>query len=409
MSQAQFKSYPEFGFDITLKDQDTDARLGVLHTPHGSLETPAFIFCGTKANVKSVTPQNLKDHKTQIILSNTYHLMLQPGADLVQKMGGLHKFMGWDGPMLTDSGGYQVFSMGHGSVGEEIKGKRNMERQKSLLKITERGAEFQSYVSGKKILLTPEDSIRIQRKLGADLIVIFDECTAFHDDKKYTENSMQMTHRWAKRCLAEFSKGNDGKQGLYGVVQGGIFPDLRQRGAEFMAEQDFFGLAVGGCLGADKVQMYEVVDYAMRHLKGDPRPIHLLGIGGIKDIWNGVSLGVDTFDCVTPTRIARHNTVYVFKYDSDNKPIGATKLNLKNAIHKDLDQPIDENCDCYCCQNFSRAYLHHLIKAKEILALHLLTLHNICFMNRLLEIIRASIKSGTFSQDKEKWLAETDV
>ena len=266
--------YPGFSFDITARDPaGSRARAGRYETPHGTFDTPAFIFCGTKAAVKAVTPAQVKEAGTSIILSNTYHLMLQPGADLVARMGGLHKFMGWDGPMLTDSGGFQVFSLGHGSVASEIKGSRDNARPPTLIKVSEEGAEFRSYIDGSRHTLTPESSIEIQQKLGADLIVVFDECTAFHDSRDYTAKSMELTHRWAKRCLTAFERGQeslalDRRQALYGIVQGGVYPDLRQVSAEFIDAQSFFGLAVGGSLGGSKGQMREVVGYTMAHLNG---------------------------------------------------------------------------------------------------------------------------------------------
>src|SRR3990167_1762007 len=217
-----------FNFTITFQSETSRARLGMLSTPHGVVETPAVIFCATKAAIKGATPQNMRDENTQIILSNTYHLMLQPGPEVVKQMGGLHSFMGWDGPMLTDSGGFQIFSLGHGSVAEEVKGRRQSSRPKSLLKINEEGATFKSYIDGKRYTLTPEKSIQVQRALGADLIVVLDECTPFHVDKSYTEQSMHLSHRWAERSLREFQKGPEGVQALYGITQGGVYPDLRR-------------------------------------------------------------------------------------------------------------------------------------------------------------------------------------
>jgi queuine tRNA-ribosyltransferase len=304
--ETTMTDYPGFGFEIVARDEASRARLGRLQTPHGTIMTPAFIFCATKGAVKAAGPSELADANADIILANTYHLLIQPGPDLVARMGGLHKFMAWSGPMLTDSGGFQIFSLGAGTEAEEVKGNRPDKRNPLLTELTDEGATFRSPRDGAYHHLTPEKSIDIQRKLGADLIVVLDECTPFHVDRDYTARSLEMTHRWADRSLAEFERHHDGRQALYGVIQGGIYEDLRREGAEFVASRPFFGHAVGGCLGAHKDQMYDIVDYATRPLAAYERPIHLLGIGGMRDIWEGVALGIDTFDCVTPTRIARH-------------------------------------------------------------------------------------------------------
>ncbi|MBY0501411.1 MAG: tRNA guanosine(34) transglycosylase Tgt [Alphaproteobacteria bacterium] len=400
-------NYPNFAFQINFRSQTSKARLGRLVTPHGIVETPAFIFCATKAAIKGATPQDMWREETQIILSNTYHLMLQPGPEIVDQMGGLHHFMGWRGPMLTDSGGFQIFSLGHGSVAEEVKGRRHSSRPKSLLKINEEGATFKSYIDGKKHVLTPERSIQVQRSLRADLIVVLDECTPFHVDKAYTEKSMHLSHRWAERSLREFQRGEAGIQALYGITQGGIYPDLRKVSAEFVNSLPFFGHAVGGSLGADKSQMAEVVEMAMEPL--DPsRPVHLLGIGGISDIFYGVKQGIDTFDCVHPTRLARHGGALVppqvWESLGEN-PKGREHMNLRNARFREDPSPIDASCGCQTCKSVSRSYLHHLLKAGELLAMQMLTIHNIHFMNRLLKAIRNAIASDKLDQEEKKWVA----
>lgn len=395
-----------FKFDITYRSPNSKARLGCLTTPHGVVETPAFIFCATKAAIKGATPQDMKREDTQIILANTYHLMLQPGAELVAQMGGLHKFMGWNGPMLTDSGGFQIFSLGHGSVAEEVKGRRQSTRPKSLLKITEEGATFKSYLDGNKHLLTPEKSIQIQRDLGADLIVVLDECTPFHVDKSYTEKSMYLSHRWAERSLTEFQKGSEGIQALYGITQGGVYPDLRKVSADFVNNLPFFGHAVGGSLGADKTQMAEVVEMAMEPL--DPsRPVHLLGIGGVSDIFYGITQGIDTFDCVHPTRLARHGGALVpvsAWEEMGETPEGREHINLRNTRFRNDPKPIDATCGCQTCQTYSRSYIHHLLKAGELLALQALTIHNVHFMNRLLTSIRQAIAEDRLDEERKKWV-----
>ena len=316
--------YPEFDFKILLDRTDDNnniskERLGILSCPHGIVETPNFIFCATKAAMKGVTPAMVKNENSQIILSNTYHLMLQPGSSIVRKAGGLHKFSGWDGPMLTDSGGYQIFSMGFGSVSNEIKSNRNTEAlgwKKTLLKIDDDGALFKSYMDGSLHYLTPEESIKIQRDLGADFIVVLDECTPFNVDKEYTKESMRRSHRWAIRSMKEFlnipSEQSDmvNKQALYGIVQGGIYSDLRDESIDFVNSNPFFGVAIGGSLGSDKATMHSIVSYTRSRIKGN-RPVHLLGIGGVRDIFHGVRCGIDTFDCVHPTRIGRHGSALV--------------------------------------------------------------------------------------------------
>ncbi len=391
----------EFSFKITHKSQKSEARLGELTTPHGALQTPAFIFCATKAAIKGVTTNQLHGANTQIILSNTYHLMIQPGEDTVEKLGGLHKMMNWNGPMLTDSGGYQIFSFGYGSVAEEIKGNRKQSglNKTNGVKITEEGAMFRSYFDGSKQFLTPERSIQIQKKLGADLILVLDECTPFHVSEKYTKKSMDMSHRWAMRSLAEFNRITDGSQQLYGIIQGGIYPHLRKESCEFVNSQSFFGNAVGGSLGQNKEQMHEVVGIAMATLNRD-RPTHLLGIGGVADIFNGVRYGIDTFDCVHPTRLARHGGALTKKRDAE----GREYINIKKGLYKNDTTPIDSSCGCDTCLNYSKGYLNHLIKAGELLSYTLLSVHNIFFMNRLLQDIRQAILNDTLDECEKEYL-----
>lgn len=392
-------------FEVISQDENSKARVGVLKTVHGNLETPAFIFCGTKATVKGVLPSSLIETNTQIILSNTYHLMLQPGSEVIANSGGLQKFTNWNGPMMTDSGGYQIFSLGHGSVSEEIKGKNLTGRNKSLLKITEEGASFKNYLNGDKILLTPEKSIDIQRDLGADLIFVLDECTPYNVDKNYTEKSMHMTHRWAKRCMENFKSdnkkyvaenGSAGKQKLYGIIQGGVYEDLRKQACEEICSMNFDGLAIGGSLGGTKEQMYEVFDFCSSSIDNS-RPVHVLGIGGLDDILEGVSRGFDTFDCVSPTRIARHGVML-----SKNKKKG---INLNNSSFKNDHSPLDENSEINIGRNYSKAYIHHLFKSNEILGMTILSIYNIWFMNNFLMQIRKSIHEKRFNIFKSVMLS----
>jgi len=389
--------YPNFDFDITHRDEKSGARIGQLKTPHGTIETPNYIFCGTKATVKNVSPCQLKEAQTDIILSNTYHLMLQPGADLIEKMGGLHKFMNWNGPMLTDSGGFQVFSLGEGTMANEIKGRAKQGHEnKSLLSITEEGCTFKSYFDGKTIKLTPEYAMEVQRKLGADLLMQFDECTPYHVDKEYTARSMEMSIRWGDRCLTEFERHDNGAQAVYGIVQGGVYPDLRKVSAEYTKDRPFFGTAIGGCLGGSDEEMYDVVASSVPHIHPD-RPVHFLGIGQIKDVFRFVRLGIDTFDCVIPTRLARHGSAYVKGEEKET-------INLKNARYREDESPLDERIGIPASQNFSKAYIHHLLKANELLATQILAQHNIATMNMLMREVREAVKTSSLDALQKEWL-----
>ena len=404
--------YPGFSFDVlhrTTGDADWPgrARLSRLTTPHGGIDTPAFVFCATKGAIKAVTPDRVAAEGTQVILANTYHLILQPGAERVARLGGLHRMMGWEGPMLTDSGGFQIFSLGHGTIAAEVKGHRDQVHQTTLINIDEDGAVFRSYVDGSSHKLTPEGSIRVQRQLAADLILVLDECTPYHVDRDYTARSMELTHRWARRGIDAFAAttgdGSAGPQALYGIVQGGVYEDLRRESAEFTRAQPYFGHAVGGCLGGDKAEMLAVVGLAMTPLD-DGRPVHLLGIGGIADIWHGVAKGVDTFDCVSPTRLARHGHAYV-RPAVEPATNGRDHVNMRNARFRDAPEPVDPECACYTCRTFSRAYIHHLLKAGELLGHQLLSIHNIAFMNRMFAGIRAAISEDRYAAAVRSWVS----
>ncbi|QGR02636.1 tRNA guanosine(34) transglycosylase Tgt [Ehrlichia ruminantium] len=389
-------------FQFKVEYQHNKARLCTINTPHGTINTPAFIFCATKAAIKSLDISKVKESNTQIILSNTYHLMLQPGADIIKKLGGLHKITGWNKPILTDSGGYQIFSLGYGSVSQEIKSTGRSNKSKTLISINEDGATFKSYINGNIYHLTPEKSIQIQHKLGADLVVVLDECTPFHVSYNYTKNSMLMSNRWAIRCINEFNKINDNSQALYGIIQGGVYQDLRRESCDFINNTPFFGHAIGGSLGNCKQQMYDIVSFTSDNLNKD-RPIHLLGIGNIDDIFQGVKAGIDTFDCVYPTRLARHGGALVkVQYRNEETP-NREHINLRNERFKIDTNPIEQDCKCFTCSNHSRGYIHHLLKAKEILAYSLLTIHNIYFMNNLMRAIRESILNNTLNTEQKKW------
>ena len=390
--------YPNFGFEVTHQDEKSGTRVGKLITPHGAIETPNYIFCGTKASIKNLSPVQMKEAQTDIILANTYHLMIQPGADLVQKMGGLHKFMNWQGPMLTDSGGFQVFSMGHGTCADEIKGRNTSKSKESLLKITEDGAVFKSYHDGRKLKLNPEISMELQHKLGADLIMQMDECTAYQVTRDYTAKSMEMSMRWGDRSLNAFAQHHNGTQGLYGIIQGGIYHDLRKISAEYVASRPFFGTAVGGCLGGSDEEMYGILE-AIQNINHPDRPIHFLGIGKIKDVFESVKYGIDTFDCVMPTRIARHGMALI-------KGERNERINLVNSRYKDDPEPLDPRLDIPCSRNYSKAYIHHLLKAGEMLAYQILSQHNVATINLLMREVREAIKSGTLDELRKEWLPE---
>ena len=394
-----------FSWSIKYKSQESNARTGIITTPHGVIKTPAFIFCATKGALKTLNTNQIKENNSQIILSNTYHLMLQPGSKLIARHGGIHSFMNWDGPMLTDSGGFQVFSLGYGSVADEIKGSSKIHRNKSLLSINEEGCMFKSYIDGSLKFLTPEKSIETQRNIGADLILVFDECTPFHVDKTYTASSMKRSHRWAIRSLNHFNSkieynphfGSAGEQKLYGIIQGGIYEDLREESIYFNLNKiDTFGIAIGGSLGSSKEQMYKVVNFTAPKL-GNKHPIHLLGIGDPRDIWKLVRSGIDTFDCVSPTRLARHGTALIKGQKA--------KKNIKNNKYANDLSPIDEQCSCFTCQNYTLSYIHHLFKSSELLGLQLVTIHNIYLMNNLMRVVRDSIENNNLDKAENEWFS----
>jgi queuine tRNA-ribosyltransferase len=386
--------YPNFSFEVTHVDPVSGARTGIVTTPHGSFETPNYIFCGTKASIKNLSPAQMREAGTDIILSNTYHLMIQPGADIVEKMGGLQKFTNWQGPMLTDSGGFQVFSMGHGSCADEIKG-RNTKKKENLLKIDESGAYFRSYMDGRQMCLNPEISMELQRKLGADFVVQMDECTAYQVSKDYTAKSMEMSMRWGDRSLAAFEKTHDGRQAVYGVVQGGVYEDLRRASADYVASRPFFGTAVGGCLGGSDEEMYGILEWIQGRLHPG-RPVHFLGLGRMKDVFESVKYGIDTFDCVMPTRIARHGMALM-------KGVKGERINLMNARFRDDPEPLDPTLDIPCSRDYSKAYIHHLMKAGEMLAFQILSQHNVATINRLMREVRAAIRAGTLESLRKEY------
>lgn len=379
-----------------------NARAGIINTPHGEVLTPAFFPVGTKGTLKSMTGAQIREIKPQAVLGNTYHLMLQPGADLVEKMGGLAKMMDWNGPTFTDSGGFQVFSLGVGLEKPGVKFLKEEvldsihESKPRLNRITEEGVEFQSHIDGSRHMLSPESSIEIQEKLGADLIVSFDDLESPTYDEGETLKSLELTEKWLLRSLRAQKRGD---QLMYGVTHGGSFKDLRKKSAKFVNEH-FDAIALGGA-HASKKNLYEVVEWTVEELD-ENKPRHLLGIGEVDDIFEGVERGIDTFDCVIQTRLGRMGHVFV------SPPVG----NVKNRFRFDVTKskfaqdmnPIDKNCDCYVCLTYPRAYINHLFRSKELLAYTLASYHNVYFTVRLTDKIRESIINGEFQNLKKAWI-----
>ena len=359
-------------FEFELKHTDGAARVGVFKTPHGDLQTPVFAPVGTAATVKALTPAQLHELGATLVLSNTYHLYLRPGDGLVRELGGLHQFMRWDGPMLTDSGGFQVFSLS------------------DTRKIDADGVTFKSHIDGSLHRFTPEKSIAIQENLGADIIMAFDECPP-PLDRAYNEIALARTHAWAARCQAAKTRSD---QALFGIVQGGVFPDLRAASARYLVGLDFPGYAIGGlAVGETKAQMHATLEQVIPELPAN-KPRYLMGVGSPEDLVNGVARGVDIFDCVLPTRLARNHAAMT----------RTGRLNMKNAPFARDAGPVEAGCTCYCCRNFTRAYVRHLVVADEILAAVLLSLHNIHLLLTIMREMRAAIEAGTFAQYAEGFL-----
>jgi queuine tRNA-ribosyltransferase/7-cyano-7-deazaguanine tRNA-ribosyltransferase len=390
--------------NFKVKEQDGNARTGLLKVKHGIINTPNFMPVATKATVKALTIDDLNEISAEILICNTYHLMLQPNADIVSEMGGLHKFMNWDKPLITDSGGFQAFSLGLGK--EHAVGKmffpdeahlRTKPKGKSTTKINEKGIQFRSIYDNSPQFLSPEKSIKIQEKLGADIILVLDECTSPLSSKKYTAESLDRTHSWAKQCI----DAHKTKQALVGIVQGGHWQDLREKSAKFISSLDFDGFAIGGSLGKSKRDMHNVLDWVIP-LLSENKPRHLLGIGVVEDIFESVERGVDLFDCVSPTRMGRSGFVYV------KPPLGTKKnkyrFKLKSAKYKTDKKPLDPNCKCKICKNYSRAYIYHLLKTEELIGYNFLSYHNVYFFIELMKEIRNSIDNGTYKKLKNGWI-----
>lgn len=359
-------------YELIKKSSQCQARAGLLHTPHGTIETPIFMPVGTLATVKAMTPEELRSIEAQIILSNTYHLYLKPGDDIVKKAGGLHQFMNWDGPILTDSGGFQVFSLG------------------DMRKITEEGVEFRSHIDGSKHFLSPEKSIEIQQNLGADIMMAFDECVAYPAEKKYVEDSMYRTIRWLDRCVDSHTNKN---QALFGIIQGGMFEDLREISARETIKRDCDGFALGGLsVGEPIEEMIRILKFTTPLLPED-KPRYNMGVGTPDYLFESVEAGIDMADCVLPTRIARNGTAITSRGN----------LVVRNAAYKEDFTALDHDCDCYTCKNYTRAYIRHLINVNEILGARLLTIHNLHFLIDMMQKIRQSIIEDRFLEYKEEF------
>ena len=366
---------PAITYELIAKDERTGARAGIIHTPHGSFETPIFMPVGTQASVKGVSPDELKDLGAGIILSNTYHLFLRPGMELIREAGGLHKFMHWDRAILTDSGGFQVFSLG------------------DLRKITEEGVTFRSHIDGSKKFLSPEVSMQVQMCLGSDIVMAFDECVPYPADYEYAKRSTERTQRWAERCQRAMTAP---QQGLFGIVQGGMYKDLRRWHAARLVEMDLPGYAVGGLsVGEPPELMYEMLSYSTSLLP-EHKPRYLMGVGTPDHLVEGVARGIDMFDCVYPTRVARNGMAMTW----------TGRLVMKNANLEHDHQVIEEGCGCYACRNgYTRAYIRHLVRAGEIFGLRLLSLHNLYFLEEFVRRMRAAIIEGRFESFRSEFLA----
>jgi queuine tRNA-ribosyltransferase len=390
-------------FKIHMELPNGMGRVGTIATPHGEIQTPAFVAVGTKATVKSLTPEQVKSTGVQTVIANTYHLYLEPGDEKVKEFGGLHKMMNWDGPLLTDSGGFQVFSLGaaFGNKLGKISNKKNEEillaevveeGVPKIATIDPNGVMFRAHIDGSAHYFTPEKSIDIQHNLGADIIFAFDECTSPHESLHYQKEALERTHRWAKKSLEHHkSKGNHTKQALFGIVQGGRDENLRKESAEVIGSMDFDGFGIGGSF--EKEDMSKAVLWCNSILPKE-KPRHLLGIGEPIDLFGAVENGCDLFDCVSPTRIARTGQFYTQE----------GRMNVLNQKFREDSTPLDYSCECYSCKNFSRAYIAHLFHAKEILGATLLSIHNLYFISHMVEKMRETVKTGEFQNYKKDFL-----
>lgn len=407
-----------FSFEIYLRDSKTRARTGVIHTAHGDIGTPGFMPVATQASVKGLTSQDLYDLDAQLLICNTYHLALRPGAEQIAELGGLHAFMNWQRPLSTDSGGFQVFSLGaaiRDGVGKiadifpdeadsPTRGTKGQGQNGEMLcRIDDDGVTFKSHLDGSIIRLTAERSIEIQHLLGADMILAFDECTSPLDSYEYSRQALARTHRWAVRCLEQHARTRRAYQSLLGIVQGGAFPDLRHESAEFIASLPFEAFAIGGSLGRSKQDMHSILEWTIPHLPDD-KPRHLLGIGEIEDIVNGVERGIDLFDCAAPTRWARNGSLIVSRATARREGLENQRMTISNARWTLNRAPIDPECGCLTCRNYSRAYLHHLHRARELSYYRLATIHNLHFMLGFMSEVRVAVASGDWENFRQRVL-----
>ena len=377
-----------------IEARDGDARAGLIHLAHGPVKTPAFIPLATKGSVRGLSSAEVAVLGYEMVLGNTFHLHLSPGEELIARRGGLHGFMGWERPIITDSGGFQVFSLAHGGVADEIKGRRGSVAGGAKVEISEEGVAFQSLLDGSNRFLGPEESMRIQAALGSDIALSFDECTPAHADREYTARSTERTHRWLDRCLAWHEREGPGDQAIFGIVQGGVHEDLRRESAEATACAAIDGIAIGGTLGREKEEMHGVLGFTVPLLP-DQAPRHLLGIGEVDDLLAGIGMGIDLFDCAIPTRLARHGTALA------PEPGGRFRIDLTKAAYAEDDSPVVEGCGCEACTHHTRAYLHYLARNKDLTGTRLLTLHNLNYMERLVAGARSAIEAGGFGAFSE--------
>ncbi|HEX5711730.1 MAG TPA: tRNA guanosine(34) transglycosylase Tgt [Solirubrobacterales bacterium] len=379
--------------------RDGAARAGVIHTAHGPIETPAFIPLATKGSVRGLEAREVEGLGYQLILGNTYHLFVSPGPERIAAAGGLHEFMGWERALITDSGGFQVFSLAHGGVANEVKGSgRSGGEHGSKVEISEEGARFRSPRDGAELFISPEVSMQVQAALGSDIALVFDECTPFHADRDYTARSTERTHRWLDRCLEWHGEHGPRRQAVFGIVQGGVYEDLRRESAEAVAAAGVDGLAIGGTLGRDKAEMAEVLALTAPLLPSEA-PVHLLGIGEVDDLLGGIALGLDVFDCAVPTRLARHGVALA------PSPETRWRLDLRKARWVGDREPLVAGCPCPACQRHDRDYISYLSRAEELTAVRLIVLHNLTYMHELTTHARTAIQTGRFDAYRAAVLA----
>jgi queuine tRNA-ribosyltransferase len=373
-----------------IEARDGGARAGVIHTAHGPIETPAFIPLATKGSVRALDTDEVAGLGYQLILGNTYHLFVSPGPERIAAAGGLHGFMNWERAIVTDSGGFQVFSLAHGGVANEVKGSGRSGDHGSEVEITEEGARFRSPRDGAELFISPEVSMSIQARLGSDIALVFDECTPFHADREYTARSTERTHRWLDRCLAWHADNGPERQAVFGIVQGGTHEDLRGESAQAISEAGVDGIAIGGTLGRDKEEMAGVLAFTAPLLP-EEAPKHLLGIGEVDDLLGGIALGLDVFDCAVPTRLARHGVALA------PSPETRWRLDMRKGRWVGNREPLVEGCPCPACQRHDRDYISYLSRAEDLTAVRLIVLHNLTYMRELTTHARAAIKAGTFA------------